>query len=356
MTVILRIAEAVRGVLIPFLIGAALIWTLLIVLLVIQRGLVSLAGRRRATLERRFLPLVAAAIQGDDGAAGRLRRGARGHRRLVGRLLLQAVGALTGAPVDRARAVARALRLVDIWRTDLEDHRWWRRADAALAFGVVAEPAGFDRLIAALDDPHEEVRAAAVDALGRLNDVRAAVPLIDRLADQSRHQRVRLVDALRSLGPAAGPPLLAFARAHADALPQVADLIVMTCGPAAVADLTGWLAHERGDIRAAALSALGSTGVDDGTFYHALKALGDEDAGVRAMAARALGRSKRDDAVAYLAERLGDEWEVAAQSARALANLAASGRLALAACAESQRPGAALARQMLWEIDSRAGA
>ena len=357
MTVILRIADAFRGVLVPFLIGAAITWTLLIVLLVVQRGLVTLAARRRAALERRFLPLVSAVLDGHgSGAAERLVREAGRHRRLIGRLMFNAVGALAGAPVDHARALARNLALVDLWRVDLEDHRWWRRAEAARAFGVVAEPAGFDLLIGALDDPHEEVRAAAVGALGRLSDPRAAVPLVARLAEQSRHQRVRIVDALRSLGPSAGPPLLAFARSHPEALPQVADLIAMACGSAAVDDLTGWLAHQRGDVRAAALSALGSTGVDDRTYYHALKALSDEDAGVRAMAARALGRSRRDDAAGYLAERLGDEWEVAAQSARALASLSSAGRRELAARADGDRPGAALARQMLWEIDSRAGA
>ena len=356
MTLILQIADAFRSALVPFLIAAASTWTLLIGLLVIQRGVASLAARRRGALERRFLPRVVAVLEGADaGAAAQLGRSGSRHRRLIGHLLLNAVGALAGAPVARAREMAHSLSLIDLWRTDLEDHRWWRRADAARAFGVVGEPSGFDRLIAALDDPHEEVRAAAVDALGRLHDIRAAAPLIARLSEQSRHQRVRIVDALRSLGPDAGPSLLAFAREHVDLLPAVSDLIAMACGASATDDLVGWLADARADVRAAALSALGSTGVDDRTFYHAIKALGDEDAGVRAMAARALGRSRRDDAAAYLGDRLEDEWEVAAHSARALAALSAAGRRVLIDRAEGDRPGAALARQMLWEIDARTG-
>ena len=354
MSVMLRIADAFRGALIPFLVGAALVWTALILLLVVQRGITTLVERRRETVVSRLRPLVAAAIEGTDvGAAKRLAKAASWHRRLAGTLLLHAVGALSGVPVVRARDAARALSLVALWRTDLEDHRWWRRADAARAFGVVGETGGFDLLITALDDPHEEVRAAAVDALGRLQDLRAAEPLIARISDQSRHQRVRIVDALRSLGPGAGPPLLAFARGHVDLLPQLADLIALACGAAATDDLVTWFADERGDVRAAALSALGSTGVDDRTFYYALKGLTDADAGVRAMAARALGRSRRDEAAGYLADRLGDEWEVAAHSARALAALSSAGRDVLAARAAGDQPGAALARQMLWEIDAR---
>ena len=47
MSVMFRIADAFRGALIPFLIGAALVWTALILLLVVQRGITTLVERRR---------------------------------------------------------------------------------------------------------------------------------------------------------------------------------------------------------------------------------------------------------------------------------------------------------------------
>ena len=94
--------------------------------------------------------------------------------------------------------------------------------------------------------------------------------------------------------------------------------------------------------------------MDQRTFYHALKGLGDEDAAVRAAAARALARTGRADASTHLAGHLDDEWEVAAQSARALIKLGADGRAALAARV-SRGPGLGhdLAQQVLWEGGQR---
>ena len=59
---------------------------------------------------------------------------------------------------------------------------------------------------------HEEVRAAAVDALGRIGDPRCGPALLARLGDESRHQRARVVEAIRALGPSITPVLLAHAR------------------------------------------------------------------------------------------------------------------------------------------------
>ena len=75
---------------------------------------------------------------------------------------------------------------------------------------------------------------------------------------------------------------------------------------------------------------------------------------VRAAAARALARSGRADAAPQLAGRLDDDWEVAAQSARALARLGEPGLAALRArVARGDGLGHDLARQVLWESEHR---
>ena len=235
----------------------------------------------------------------------------------------------------------------------MSDRRWWRRAQAARALGLIGERRAFDGLVAALDDSHEEVRAAAVESLGRLGDPRAVAALLARLPQQSRHQRVRIIEALRELGREAGPEILEYARRQTESLPLVADVIVLTMGTRAVDDLVHWCDDERPDTRAAAIGALGTIGLDDRTYYYALKALGDGDADVRAMAARALGRSGRVDAARYLAQHLDDDWTVAAHAARALGGLAASGLQVLKDRAAGEGPAAALAQQMLLEMRSR---
>jgi HEAT repeat protein len=264
-------------------------------------------------------------------------------------LLLAPLRVVTGEIVDRVRAATARAGLLERWKSDLRHRRWWRRAEAALALGLVREPSAAEELMAALDDEHEEVRAAAVDALGVLGDARAIPALVARLKDESRHQRVRIVESLREFGQRATPALLAHARSNPAAVREVADLVGLLAGADAVDDLLQWSDHEDGAVRAAAMRALGSIGPDERAYYYALRALGDESADVRAMAARALGRSRRAEAAPYLAEKLEDEWEVAAHSATALRDLGEAGIEALAARAAGASPGADLARQMLWE-------
>ena len=306
--------------------------------------------RSHARRSARYQPLVDRIIDGrEPDALPALQRAPSRHRAVIGELTLNGIRALSGAPVARAGAMLRALRFEVDWRDDLKDRRWWRRAAAARAIGLVSANGAFEQLVDALDDSHEEVRAAAVDALGRLGDPRAIAPLIDRLPDQSRNQRVRVVDALRQLGQSAGDALLTFVRERPERLPLVADVLAGSAGTAAVEDLKAWCGHASPAIRSAAMSSLGTVGLDDQSYYYALRGLTDEDTGVRAMAARALGRSGRADAAEYLAERLADEWSVAAHSARALARLSTAGRDALQRRATEQGQAGDLARQMLWE-------
>ena len=207
-----------------------------------------------------------------------------------------------------------------------------------------------DGLLNALEDPHEEVRAAAVDAIGRLGDPRCGPALLARLRDESRHQRARLIEALRALGSAVVPTLLAHARHHATDTTMVLDILAVVGGTEAIESLLEWTANSDAAVRAAALRVIGSIGLDDRSFFYALRGLDDTDVNVRAMAARALGRSGRQAAVPYLSPRLDDEWLVAAHCATGLRRLGHYGTAALQERAGRTGQGAELARQILWEL------
>ena len=348
-------AAAIHAALVPFLVASSLTLGGLFAFLLVRRAAETLAARRRRRLIARYRPLIDALLTGParGEAIARLQQSPRRHREVIARLMLAPLGVATGAFVAQLRDAARALGLIALWTRDLGSRQWWARADGARALGLVHDDAARDRLIAALDDHHDEVRAAAVDALGTLGGAPAIAALVARLSDESRHQRARIVDALRKLGEPVTPALAAYAREHLDQSADPIEVLGLVGGPAAVDDLLRWSADWRPAVRASALQALGAIGLDDRGYYYALRGLGDEDAGVRAMAARALGRGGRADAVPYLADRLNDEWQVAAQAAAALRALGAPGLQALRSQITEPGHTGELARQMVWEQQVR---
>jgi twitching motility protein PilT len=78
----------------------------------------------------------------------------------------------------------------------LSDEDWWLRVCAADTLGRFDDPAAVDALVAALDDP--ETRWAAVEALGRIGDGRALVPLSKLLNDPAPEIRIEVLLALRN--------------------------------------------------------------------------------------------------------------------------------------------------------------
>jgi hypothetical protein len=346
----LRMAELLGRVLVPFLLFGGSVLVVLLAYLVIQRVVRELAWRRRQTVVTRYRPVIDAIMQLGltPPTLERLLRAPARHRRLIAGLLLAPLHAARGDLVSHVRDAAVAIGLVEHWLADLQNRRWWLRADGVRALGFIEDRSALPAIIGALDDEHEEVRAAAVEAAGRLGDARAIPALLGHIADGSRYQRARVVDALRSLGPPVTPALVELARARPDHARLAADVLGLIGTVAAIDPLLQWCGDSRGDVRAAALGALGSIGLDDRSYYFALRALGDSDPKARAMAARALGRGQRDDAVGYLAERLDDEWLPAAQAARALRRLGGAGLAALQARARDEGQAGELARQMLW--------
>ena len=273
------------------------------------------------------------------------------HRDIVAGELLALLRVTAGAAVGNVRKAAHAMGLAHRWKRGLESRRWWRRAESAHALGCIAEKSAVLSLVGRLDDRHEEVRAAAVEALGRLGDPRGLAPLVEGLWDDSGLQHTRVVLALREFGATAVEPLLSHERRHHAATATIADLLGAVGETSALEPLTEWCNDRHPEVRAAALRALGTMGTCDRTFSYALRALSDESVEVRAAAARALARSRRREAAPYLGKALHDEWEVAVESAHGLRELGAEG---LAELRRAKTAAArALARQMIWELERR---
>lgn len=345
------LTEGFRHALAVGLLVATLAVVLTLFGLVITRLLDEHRFRLRQRLNARCQPLILAIMKPDAPNSARLRLVAEGraHPDVVSDLVLKTLEVATGPAVPALRGVTEELGMVRRWSAGLRDRRWWVRAESARALGLVRETSVIASLTIALDDDHEEVRAAAVEALGSIGDPRCIPDLLRRLSEETRHQRARVVEALRQLGEAVTPALVAHVRHRPSDTAIAADLIGLIGGAAALDDLIEWTANRRADVRAAAVRALGTIGLDDRAFYHVLRALGDEHPEVRAMAARALGRSHRSDAAHYLAAHLDDEWVVAAHSATALRDLGNAGLAYLVARRGDTGQAGEIARQMLWE-------
>lgn len=354
----LFIAERFAALLIPFLAVGALLLLAMLIGLVVQRGLDELSYKRRQRTMAAYRPhidelLVSGAT---NDAILVLGRATSRDRLVIAKMLLMPLAVATGTVVEQLRSAARVLGFIEIWIGELGHRRWWMRAEAARALGLVRDVRATMLLIKTLDDDHEEVRAAAVEALGMIGDKRAIPALLERLPDQSRHQRARIVEALGAFGDAATPALVEHGRSRPDDAAMVADLLGLIGGVASAAELGRWMSNERDEVRAAALRALGTIGLNDETFLHAVQGLDDRNADVRAMAARAIGRARRFDAAKLLAAHLDDEWIVAAHAANALRKLGAAGMNQLEARTHDEGYAGDLARQMLWERQLKASA
>jgi HEAT repeat protein len=349
---VLSLADSLRAVLVPFIAALSVLLVTMLMVVVVQRGIREIAYRLYARRLRHCEPFVNAWVcaPADTAALDRLVQRCGGARRLAAAdLLLRPLRSITGDLIERSRDALVRLGLRDLWLARLHDRRWWVRSEAAQALGLIAEPKAVPSLTQSLDDDHEEVRAAAIEALGRIGDESTLAVLVMQL-QTPRHQRARVVSALRNFGPAASAALVRWSHEVSPDRQMVAAVLGQLGSSAGLGTLTGWSGDPDAALRVACYRAIGDIGLDERAYYFALRALGDPHPAVRAMAARALGRSGRADASPYLAAHLSDEWTVAAHSAAALKQLGEPGLQYLTESVRANGPGADLARQMLWEL------
>ena len=176
-------------------------------------------------------------------------------------LLLAALRLTTGDVVPRLREAAAGASASSMLENVARDRRWWVRARLRRALGLVREPSSLDGLLGALDEPHEEVRAAAVDALGRIGDPAcAALPCwhgcltsrgISAHGSWKRsgrwgHPSCRCCSPMRESRPS-------------DTAMTV-DILGVVGGSAATESVVEWTDATDPAVRAAALRAIGSIG------------------------------------------------------------------------------------------------
>ena len=302
---------------------------------------------RRVT--ERYRPLVQRALAGDETARGELMGSPARHRLAIARLLIEPlIEDRDPERIARTRAIAQELSGFRIADRYLRSWLWWRRALALRALGLAQARDYTPQLIAALDDPHPDVRAAAMDGLADMHDLTALQAIIVRVHDLSLH-RGRRGAAIKSYGPDCEPFLLEMSEVDsANRINYIHALAI--CGTARSRPvLCRWTRDTRIDVRATAFEALAYVGLDDESARVAIEGLESEEPTVRAMAAYALrGWQGPGDAAARVAKHLNDTWAVAVRAARTLQSMGPAGAAELQACASHPDIGGLLARQMLW--------
>ena len=236
------------------------------------------------------------------GAGRSSSRRSRGWRRRRPRhlpqigTLLDAIGPLRVAsesPVDAARAAMHAHSSSSARRRDLGAHAWWRQAEAARALGLVRADGALRPLLGLpRRAPIRKCARPAVEALGHLGDPGCVPALLRGLPDASRHQRARVVESIRELGPGVAHALVAHARAHPDNLATVAELIGFT-GAGDRRRQSAGVVEPRQSAGAGGVAA--GAGLARARrprlLLRAARARGHRSDAVRAMGARALGRA-----------------------------------------------------------------
>jgi hypothetical protein len=318
---------------------------------VLERIVFALGMWRRRRIERRYEPIVERAVKGDDAARDELVASPWHYRIVLAWLLITPL--ITDRDpqrIARTRAIARAMSLVPVADRLLRSRLWWRRALALRALGLLQETTHTGAIVAALDDPNVEVRAAALDAIADLRDMASLQAVVVRFHDESLHRGRRLA-AIAAFGRECEPFLLELADVDMGKRLDYARALAICGTERSRPTLCRWTQDRRADVRAATFEALGRIGLDESAAALAVAALESSDVKVRATAAYALqGWAGPGDVASRLALHLDDAWPVAVQAAQSLQTMRDAGIIALRASVS--RPGLAgvLARQTLWEI------
>jgi HEAT repeats len=317
---------------------------------VAERALFAIREARRRRFEARYVPLVQRALIGDVGAEAALVVCPRADRLGVATLLVMPlIEDRDPARIARTRAILDAMAMIPYADILVTSWWWWRRALGLRAIGLLQVSGRTAAIVAAIDDWHPDVRAAALDALTDLRDPASLPAVVARLHDTTL-PRGRRLSALAAFGARAEPLLLEFAEADPARRAKYALALAICGADASRPALCAWTLDDRAAVRAAAFDAIGHVGLDAECARLAIDALEDRDVAVRAAAAHALhGWTGPGDAAPRLARHLDDTWAVATRAARSLQSIGPAGLDELRSCSARPDLSGLLARQMLWE-------
>jgi HEAT repeat protein len=333
--------------------AAAVLALSMLAAVVIERAVFAYEEVWRRRIKRRYLPIAQRALEGDADATSVLRASPMRHRVEIATLLItELIDDRDPQLIAKTRSLIQQMSLIPYAERLLRSRRWWRRALALRALGLIRDKDHTAMIVAALDDPDPHVRAAALDALADLQDPASLAAIVVRLNDMSL-QRGRRLAALAAFGAEAEPRVLELAEIDPLHRADYARALALCGSQLSRSALYEWARERRVEVRAAAFRALASLGLDDRGAGLAIEALDSADADVRAMAAYALhGWNGSGDAASHLAVRLDDTWTVAVQAARSLEAMGPAGAVALQVVQPRSDLGAFLARQVLWQVSA----
>ena len=322
------------------IISMQLLVLLITVYLVLHRWASNLLSKYAERRKRRFAPHVLGLLIYPAGM-GPLARGLLiGDRAFIKQLLLLQAAQLKGEDRANMTAVFEALGYPKREMRALGSRRWWRRLESAINLGIMRSRQATNALVSAVGDPIEEVRLAAVQALGELNDAAGLRVLLDAMEDGDRWTGSRIVETLFGIGPSIGPEIVPRLESATDV--RVRRLYAQLCGllrlPAALGPLIPLLEDSDEETRVVAAEALGNIG-DVSAVESLIMSLDDESWEVRARAALSLGAIGDKQALGELDHRLSDcNWWVRHNAASALHQIGGDGVEALRRATGSDEP------------------
>ncbi len=321
--------------------------------LVLHRWAANLFMRYAEGRKRLFEPHVLNLLN-NPTATESLKRGLfPGDRKFIKELLLQQAAQLKGEDRRNMTAVFEKLGYVKSEIKASRSRRWWRRLEAAINLGTMHSQDAVSALIDAIRDPSEDVRLAAVRALGQLNEPRGLQLLLDAMeGGGGRWTGSSIVEVLVGVGPHIAPEIVP--RLESTTNINARLLYVQLCGllqiTAALGSLLLLLGDTDRETRISAARALGQIG-DISAVESLITSLDDKSWEVGAEAARALGSLGDKQAVQKLKQVLSDDnWWVRHNAADSLYRLGEEGVEALrdASCSDKGAPRA-VAAQVLAE-------
>ena len=300
---------------------------LLVVYLVVQRWTANLRKRYADRRKRRFEAYVLGLLV-DPGATEPLKRGLLiGDKGFIKELLLMQAAELKGEDSHNMTVVFEKLGYVKREMRALRSRRWWRRLEAAINLGTMQSREAVSALIGAVRDPVEDVRLAAVRALGQLNEPRGLQVLLEAIEDRDRWTGSRIAEILVGMGPSIGPEIIP--RLESTTSIRARRLYVQLCGllrlEAALGSLLLLLNDPHKETRALVAEALGQIG-NPVAVESITMSLDDESSEVRAQVAKSLGMLGDKQALGKLERALSDDnWWVRHNAASSLSQLGDDG-------------------------------
>lgn len=213
-----------------------------------------------------------------------------------------------------------------------------KRSDAARRLGRIGDPRSVPELAKLLEDPGEEVREAALYALGKIGSRDALESMLVALDNSDRWSQEKVAEAVEEAGDESRRVLVGLLRDENPARRAfAAEVMGEIGGDEEAVYLEEALADEEVDVRARAADSLGR-------MRHRmarpalLRALDDPAWQVRAQAVKALGKIGEESDVTRIAEKLRDtQWWVRKNAAAALREMGETGEVPLV--------------EMLWDED-----